>query len=174
MLYFASLDPRGYLVHRRVRHRILTDDRDRRGVAAADARRAQDANVGAKDGRKPRKQLLRSGQLARNRVADAHGYRRRWSVAFFHDVEVVIERGHFVDLGHRHLHLGGERHQMRRRETAEVILNQVQVLDEEIAATRFVAEERRHLPPRFGVNWPAFRERTDTRAFAFGRGHWTD
>jgi hypothetical protein len=55
-----------------------------------------------------------------------------------------------------------------------MVLNQVQVLDEEIASPWPVAEERGDLPPRFGVDWPTFRDRADTRASAFGRGHWTD
>ena len=57
---------------------------------------------------------------------------RRRGIAFLHHVEVVIEGGHFVHLGHRHLHFGGERDEMRRREAAEMILNQVQELDQQI------------------------------------------
>ena len=37
------------------------------------------------------------------------------AVAVLHHVEMVIERGHFVDFGHRHLHFGRERDQVRAR-----------------------------------------------------------
>jgi hypothetical protein len=38
----------------------------------------------------------------------------------------------------------------------------MQVLDEEIAAARGVAEQRRHLLPGYGVNRPTFRDRANT------------
>ena len=50
----------------------------------------------------------------------------------------------------------------------------MQVFNEEIAAARRVAEQRGDLLPRFGVDCPPFRERTNTWALAFGWGHWTD
>jgi len=171
---FSSLDARDDPVHGRMRHWILSDDGNWRGVAPADARRMQNAHVRAEDAGQRRQQLLRPRELARDRIADAH--RDRWwgSVAFFHDIEMMVEGRHFVHFGHRHLHFGGERNQMRRRKTAKPILNEVQVLDQEIAAARGVAEQRRHLLPRFGVNRPTFRDRAHPSASAFGMGHWTD
>ena len=47
VLHGVGLDQRRHLLGVRVRNRILADDRDRRGLAAADARRVQDANVRA-------------------------------------------------------------------------------------------------------------------------------
>ena len=86
----------------------------------------------------------------------------------------MVEGRHFVDLGHRHLHFGRERDQMWRRKAPEVVLNQMQILNEEVAAPGRITDERGHLLPRFGVNCPTFRDRANTWAFAFGRGHWTD
>ena len=72
---------------------------------------------------------------------------------------MVIERGHFVDLGHRHLHLGRERDQVRCGEAAEAILNPVQMLDQQIPATRGIAEKREHLLARLRIDAAAFRGR---------------
>ena len=61
---------------------------------------------------------MRARKLAGDRIADANRDRRRRRIAFLHHVEVVIERRHFVHLGHCHLHFGGERDEMRRGEAA--------------------------------------------------------
>jgi len=55
-----------------------------------------------------------------------------------------------------------------------MVLNQVQIFDQEIAAARRVAEQRGHLLLRLGINSPRFRSGADARAFAFGGAHWTD
>src|SRR5678816_3985572 len=90
--------------------------------------------------------MLRSRELAGNGIADAHGEWWRRGIAFLYDIEVVIERGDFIDFRRGHLHLGGERHQMRCGQAAETILNQVEMLDEQIPAPRRVAEQLRDLP----------------------------
>ena len=87
-------------------------------------------------------QLVRAGEIAGDRIADAHGDRRRRGLALFDHVEVVVEGRDFVDLGHRQLHLGRERDQMRRRQAAVPILNLVQMFDQQIAPARRVAEQR--------------------------------
>ena len=128
-------------------------DRRRRPARSRSGRRtaraARERPLPSSDGQ-PRQQLVRSSQVAGDRVADAHGDRRRRDLAFFHHVEVVIEGGHFVDLGHRHLQLSRERDEMRGRQTAEAILNPVQVLDQQVAPARSVAEQRTHLVSRRG------------------------
>src|SRR4030095_12432569 len=100
---FAALHSRDDAVYRRMRNWILTDHGNRRSVAAADARRMQNADIRAEDCGQRRQQLLRSRELARNRIADAHGDRWWSSVAFFYDIEMVVERRHFVHFGHGHL-----------------------------------------------------------------------
>ena len=141
VLHRPRLHERDDLLGCGVRHRVLPDDRDRRRLASADAWRMQHANVAAEQRRQLRQQLMRTGEVAGNRIADAHGDRRRSGVALLHHVEVVIEGRHLVDLGHRHLHLGRERDEMRGRQTAVPILNLVQVLDQQIPATGSVAEQ---------------------------------
>ena len=174
MADFSGLHPRDDTVNRRMWYWILADHGNRRGVAAADARRTQDANIDAEDAGQRCEQLVRSRELTRNRITDANGNRWRRSVAFFHNIEVMVKGRHFVHFSHRHLHFRREGDQMRRRQTPEVVLNQVQVFDEEIAAARRVAEQRRYLLSRLDVDCPTFRDRANTPAFAFGLGHWTD
>jgi hypothetical protein len=72
---------------------------------------------------------------------------------------MVIEGGHFIHLGHCHLHFGGERDEMRRGEAAEMILNQMQELDQEIWAPRRVAQQRDHLLSRSSINPAPFWRR---------------
>ena len=83
VLHGVGPDQRRHFLGVRVRDRILADDRDRRGLAPADAGRVQDANVRAEQRRQRGQQLARAGHLARDRVADAHGDRgRRRSPSF--------------------------------------------------------------------------------------------
>ena len=65
---------------------------------------------------------------------------------------MVIEGGDLINLGHCHFHLGGKRDEVRRGEATKVILNQMQELDQEIAAPRRVAQQRDHLLSRSSVN----------------------
>ena len=159
MLQRVGLNQRRHLLRVRVRNRILPDDRDGRGLAPADARRGQDANVSAEHDRQRRQQLARAGHVARDGVADAHGDRGRRRLAFLHHVEVVIEGGHFIDFGHRQLHLGRESDQVRRGKAAEAILNPVQMLDQQIPSTRGIAEKREHLLARLRIDATSFRSR---------------
>ena len=68
-----------------------------------------------------------------------------------------IERGDLVNLGQRQPHLLGERHQMARMQAAEMVLQQMQVLDQQIVTPLALAEQRQHLVERGRVNLPALR-----------------
>ncbi len=138
-------------------HRVLADDRRRRLLAAADAGRGDDADAGAEQRRQPLQQLLRTGHLARQAVADANGERRRRRLAFPDDVEVVIEARDLEHLGLREIHLGGERREVRRAEAPVAVLDLVQVLDQQVAPPRRVAEQRTHLGERRRIDAPAAR-----------------
>jgi hypothetical protein len=70
---------------------------------------------------------------------------------------VVIERGHFVHFGHRHLQFGGERDEVRSGETAKAILNLVEMLDQQIPPARAVAEQCQDVLMRLGIDAAAFR-----------------
>ena len=74
-----------------------------------------------------------AGHGAGERVAHTHGDGRRWQLTFLHDVEVRVERRDLIDFGERHFHLGGERGEMCSRQVPVLILNEVQMLDQEIA-----------------------------------------
>src|SRR6185503_14778518 len=95
--------------------------------------------------------------------------RRRRRVAFLDDVEMVIERRHFVHLGHREAHLLRERDEMRGAQAAVPVLDAVQVLDQQVAAARRVAQQLAHLRERLGVDGPALGMRTNAPARAEAR-----
>ena len=124
-----AADDVGHLFRGGVRNRILADDRDRRRLAASDARCMQDADVFAEHRRQPVEEIGGPGQVAGDRVTDPHGDRRRGRLALLHHVEVVVESRDLVNLGHRHLQLSRQRNQVRRGEAVIAVLNQVQVLD---------------------------------------------
>ena len=107
-----------------------------------------------------------SSQAIESQTRTVIAGRRR--LALLDDVEVVIEGGHFVDLGHRHLQLGRERDQMRGGQAAVAILNPVQVLDEQIAPARRIAEQREHVLPRLRIDAASLGRAADARALAFG------
>ena len=140
------------LLRRRERDRILTDDGDRCGFASTDAWRVEDAHVLAQKPWQFFQEVVRSGQVTRDRIADAHGDRRWRGLAFLHHVEVMVEGGHFVDLSHRHLHISRKRDEMRGREMPEAILDLVQVLDEQIAAPWRITEERADVLTRLRID----------------------
>ena len=102
-------------------------------------------------------QLLGARHRAGQRIAHAHGDRRRRRLAFLHHVEMRVEGRDLVDLGQRHLHLGGERGEMRGGEMAVVVLDEMQMLDQQIAPARPVGRAarapRRARPGRPGGPW---------------------
>ena len=102
-------------------------------------------------------QILRARHRAGERVADAHRDRRGRDLAFLHDIEMRVEGRDLVDLGLRELHLGGERREMRGGEMAVAVLDQMQVLDQQIAPARLVAEQRAHLVERRRIDLAALR-----------------
>src|SRR5262245_33578418 len=68
-----------------------------------------------------------------------------------------VEGRDLVHLGLRELHLGGERREMRGGEMAVSVLNEMQMLDQEIAPARRIAEQRTHLIERSRVDLAALR-----------------
>ena len=75
------------------------------------------------------------------------------------DVEMGVEGGDLVDLGQGQPHLVGERREMARVQAAVAVLDQVQVLDQQVARARPVAEQRPDLLERRRVDLPALRRR---------------
>ena len=119
----------------------MSDLRNRRAVAEADAGRAHDANTGTDAVLQFIEQLLRAHHRAGQRIADADGERRDVLIAFLHDVEMRVEGRGLEHLGKAELHLVGERRKMRGRDLVILVLDQVQMLDQKIALPRPVAEQ---------------------------------
>jgi hypothetical protein len=131
-----------------VRKRIASHDGDRRLLASAHARRRKNPHAGAEPVLQGVDQLAGARKLARERVADAHGERRRGRGAVFQHVEVMIERRDFVDLGGRQVHLARERDDVLGGEMAVAVLDFVQMLEEQIAPPRRIAQQRLYLCER--------------------------
>ena len=87
-------------------------------------------------------QTLGARHGAGQRVADPHRHRRRRGLALFDHVEMRVEGRDLIDFGLRQLHLGGERGEMRRGDVAVFVLNQMQMLDQQVAPARAVGQQR--------------------------------
>jgi hypothetical protein len=92
---------------------------------------------------------------AGERIAHAHGERGRRRLVLLHHVEMGVEGRDLVHLGERELHLLRQRSEMRGGEITVTVLDQVQVLDQEIAPALAVAQQHAHLRERLRFNLPA-------------------
>ena len=66
-----------------------------------------------------------------------------------------IEGRDLIDLGQREPHLVRQRREMRRGEMPVVVLDQVQMLDQQVAPARPVGQQRAHLVERLRVDLAA-------------------
>ena len=132
-------------------------DHDRGRMAARPhAGRGHHPDRGGIDGRTQlRQEPVGAGKRAAQAVADAHGDRRRRRLAFLHHVEVVVEGGDLVDLGLGEAQLLGECRDVRCGDVAVPVLDQMQELDQEVAAAGTLAQEGADVGQRFGLNLPA-------------------
>ena len=142
-------------VRGRLHHLDVAHGADRRAVAGAHAGRAHDADVGAEPVRQVLQEMLGARHGAGERIAHAHGDGGRRRLAFLHHVEMGIEGRDLVHFGERELHLQRQRGEMGGREAAVRVLDQMQVLDQEIAPPWPVAEQRAHLVERLRVDLAA-------------------
>ena len=104
-------------------------------------------------------QLLAAEHRAGERIADADGQRRDIRLAFLHDVEMRVEGRGLEHFGERQLHLVGERRKMGRRNLVILVLDQVQMLDQEVAPARPVAEQLLDLVRGGRIDLAALRRR---------------
>src|SRR5215218_344647 len=68
-----------------------------------------------------------------------------------------VEGGDLIDFGERELHLLRQRREMRGREIAVAVLNEMQVLNQKITPARLLAEQRAHLIKRLRLDLPPLR-----------------
>src|SRR5690606_36753295 len=122
--------------------RVASDNGHRCTVATADTRRRDHADTRTERVPQRVEQLVASGEVTGDRVADADGDRRWRDVALLHDVEMVVERRHLVGLRRRQPELEGEGVELRDRQVAVVILQQVKVLDEQVRPPGPIAQQR--------------------------------
>ncbi len=153
----AGRDRGGDAVRRRVLVQRMADRDDRRLVAAAHARRPHDAHRVTEPGAQIVEQPFGALERAAEAIAHPHGHRRRHRLVVHDDVEMGIERGDLIHLGQRQPHLVGERHQMPGMQAAEMVLQQMQVLDQQVTAALAVAEQRLDLGERARVDLAALR-----------------
>ena len=130
----------------------MPDLRGRRAVAATHARRAQHPKLTPGAGFELAQQCVRAHQLAGQAVAHPHRQGRRRSRIFADRVEMGVESGGLVDLRHRHAHLLGQRRKVGGRQVSVAILHQVQVLDQQIAPPRPVADQGADFVMRLGAH----------------------
>ena len=135
----------------------MADRDDRSLVAAAHARRAHDPHIVAEPALQIREQVAAPASSQLEAVADPHRHRRRRFLVVHDDVEMGVERGDLVDLDKGEPHLLGQCRQMARVQAAETVLQQMQVLDQQVAAALAVPEQRLHLGQRRRVDLPALR-----------------
>ena len=136
----------------------VPDLADRSHSAATHARRRQDTDLVRIDHvPQPGKQGLGAHELAGEAVADPDRHGRRRCLVLAHHVEMGVEGGDLVHLGLRQPHLLGKGRQMLGREMPVMVLDQVQLLDQQVAAPRPVTQERQDLVPGFGTHLPPAR-----------------
>ena len=84
-------------------HVVMTHLGRRSGVARADTRRAHHTHARYSILLQGREQFLGAGQHAAETVTNAYCHRLGPGLPVRHHVEVGVERGYLVDLGHRDL-----------------------------------------------------------------------
>ena len=89
-------------------------------------------------------------QESESQTRTVTGGRRR--LVLLHDVEVSVEGRDLVDLGERELHLLRQRGEMRGGEIAVLVLDQMQMLDQQIAPALALAEQRTDLVERLWLD----------------------
>ena len=128
----------------------MTKFQRRRRIAPPHAGRADHANLAAAviPRRQFRRQFAGPGELARQAVADPDGERRRHLLAFLYHIEMGVEGRDFPDFGLGEAHFLGQSPQMGGGEAAVFVLNQMQKLDQQVAASGPLAQKCANLRQR--------------------------
>jgi hypothetical protein len=136
---------------------MMADLHGGRVVAQADAGRPHDADTGAECTLQLRQELFRAEHGAGQAVADPHRERRHRRVALLHDIEMRVEGGDLVRLGERDAHQLGKRSEMRRGDLAKRILDQMEMLDQQVAVAGSAGEQRLDLLERARIHLASLR-----------------
>ncbi len=157
-----DLAARGRLQHfgrGRLQNEVVANLSHRGHVAKADAGRAHHANTRTGLVLQFAQQFFRAHHGTGQRIANPNGQRRDIGLAFLHHVEMRVEGRGLEHFRKRQFHLVGQRREMRGRDLAIFVLDQVQVLDQEIAPPRPIAEQQLDFVGGGGVNLAALRRR---------------
>ena len=154
--------------------KVMADFRSRRCIAAADAGRAHHADAGAGTVLQFVQQFFRTQHRAGQGVADADGERRDVLLALLHHVEMRVEGRGLEHFGKRQLHLVGKRGKMRGGDLVILVLDQVQMLDQQIAPPRPVAEQKLDLVRGRRIDLAAFWRRLGAPAALAGMVEFAD
>ncbi len=119
----------------------MTDLGDRRTVAETDTGRAHHANPGTCAALQFMQQIFRAHHRASERVADANGQGRDVRLAFLHHIEMGVEGRGLEHFREGKIHLVGKRGEVGRGDLMIFVLDEMQMLDQEIAPPRPVAEQ---------------------------------
>ena len=126
----------------------MADLQHRGGVAAAHAGRAHHPDFrGIAAFFQRGFERLRARQFTGQRITDPDRQVGRGRFALLHHIEMGIEGRDLVDLCHAQAHFLGQSTQMRCGKMAIFILDEVQILNQQIAPARAVAQQRAHLFP---------------------------
>ena len=123
------------------------------------SQRADDADPAAEPLRQAVEQRLGAHLFAGQTVADPDGQGRRQRLVVEHDVEVGIEGRDLVDLRHGNDHEVGERVKVAGLEAAPGVLDEMEVLDQQVAPVGTFADRFPDIRPGRVVEDPAFRVR---------------
>ncbi len=152
----------------RGRQQTAADMGRRRLVAGADARSRQHPHASSCRGSNLVQQALGTGERAAQRVADAHRHLGRRRRAVFRHIEVVIEGRDLVHLRHRQAQLMGEGGEQPGRQGPAGVLDQMQILDQMVAAPLSRSEQRPDFGERPAIDLAALRLRPRLAAAAAG------
>ncbi len=154
----ARFDRRLHVLRRGMPDMVAPDDDHRRHFAPPHAGGVQHTDLRRiEPGRQRVGECIGPGEFAGERIADPDGERGRRGLVFLHHIEMRVEGRHFPDRRLRQPHLLGERPQMRGAQMAVFVLDQVQMLDQQIAPPRPIPEQRPNLCQRRIVKLPALR-----------------
>jgi hypothetical protein len=100
-------------------------------------------------------QLFRAQHRASQGIADANGQRRNVRLTFLHDIEMRVEGRGLEHLGEGKPHLVGQRGKVGCGNLMISVLKQMEMLDQQVAPPRPIAEQKFDLMRRRGIDLAA-------------------